>query len=125
MTQKEFNEKLREIFKTLITDNFKQTDISNMTFGIQKQDQFRQFVKNGRDMTLKPIIPMFDGFEFEIHLVPVLKSDIENKEIVNRISNDSFRALQLMLLDSLQRTECKRRTGIEEFIINKINSLKE
>ena len=127
MTSDKFNEYLREIFKSLVSDGFKKSDISSATFGLNKQDQFIKFTFNDRNMGLKPLNPIFNDIGFELHLVPIVKNDYKSKELVDNITNESFYAFKMMLLDFLERKkESKiRKDNISEFIINKINKIKE
>lgn len=127
MTSDKFNEYLREIFKSLVSDGFKKSDISSATFGLNKQDQFIKFTFNDRNMGLKPLNPIFNDIGFELHLVPIVKNDYKSKEFVDNITNESFYAFKMMLLDFLERKkESKiRKDNISEFIINKINKIKE
>ena len=44
MTSDELNTALRKILTEFVDDGFKRVDISNVTFGLNKRDQFEKFL---------------------------------------------------------------------------------
>ena len=120
-----FNEALREMFESLISDGFNKNDISTVTFGKNRQDQMKEFLR-GRRISGKPLINMFNDLGFEIHIVPVNKSDSETIEKINELTSDVLEAIQLTFVNYLEnREEAKRKKKniiiFVDYIINSIN----
>lgn len=127
MNLETFNYELRDLLKTLSSDGFTKKDISSLTFGSYRQDQLSEFL-NGRDVSGKPLSRIFDDLGFDLHLVPINKKDIENREIVDRLALDSFDTLRLIFVDFLQQKydAKKKKKLINVFIdkiLNKINKM--
>ncbi len=74
MNLEKFNESVRMMFQDLISDGYNQGDISAVTFGSNRQDQLKEFLR-GRRISGKPLINMFNDLGFEVHIVPINKSD--------------------------------------------------
>lgn len=124
MKSLDFNNELRKIFNSFISDGFIKSDISAVTFGLNRQDQLVQFL-SGRDMGIKPLNKIFDNLGFEFHIVPILTTDTDNQEIVNNIAQDSLDGLNMILFDYLQnkKQNKNKKSGIAIFVDELINNL--
>ena len=123
-----FNHAVKEMFESLISDGYSQNDISAVTFGKNRQDQMKEFLR-GRRVSGKPLINMFEDLGFEIHIVPVNKSDSAAVEKINEITSDTLEAIQLTFVDYLENKEedKRRRKNIVlfvDYILKKINERK-
>ena len=107
MNLSSFNKKLRQIFSNFVSDGFLQADIAKVTFGNNRQDQLKMFL-GGRDVGGAPLNHILDSFGFELHIVPVIKKNTEDMETISEISENAFEALQLILVDYLERTQSRR-----------------
>ena len=121
-----FNDALRSMFESLISDGFNRNDISTVTFGKNRQDQMKEFLR-GRRISGKPLINMFNDLGFEIHIVPINKSDSAAVEKINELTSDALEAIQLTFVNYLEtKEEAKRRKKniiiFADYIINQINS---
>ena len=123
-----FNHAVKEMFESLISDGYSQNDISAVTFGKNRQDQMKEFLR-GRRVSGKPLINMFEDLGFEVHIVPVNKSDSAAVEKINEITSDTLEAIQLTFVDYLENKEedKRRRKNIVlfvDYILNQINERK-
>ena len=120
-----FNVELREILLGLVSDGFKQKDITSMTFGTNRQDQLTGFL-GGRDISGKPLNRIFDIFGFDIHLVPVPKKSYEDKEMLDTMAQNALESIQISMvnyLDGVVRQKRKKKNIVffVDAIIEKIN----
>lgn len=124
MTSDELNIALRRILTELVDDGFKRVDISNVTFGLNKRDQFEKFVFSERNMGLKPMNPIFNDVGFELHLVPVPKNDNKFISKINSETEDYLFAFKMVLLDYLEEISIKKSKvkGIEKFTVKLIDN---
>lgn len=124
MLNEELNNALRKILSEFVDDGFKRVDISNVTFGLNKRDQFEKFLFSNRNMGLKPMNPIFNDIGFELHLVPVPKNDSETIQKINSITEDNLFAFKMVLLNYLEEISIKKSKvkGIEKFTVNLINN---
>jgi hypothetical protein len=123
-----FNESLRIMFSDLISDGYNQNDISAVTFGVNRQDQMKEFLR-GRRISGKPLIGMFTDLGFEVHIVPVNVSDSAAVEKINEITSNALEAIQLTFVNYLENKnhEKKHRKNMILFIdymLEKINKRK-
>lgn len=124
MTSDELNTALRKILTEFVDDGFKRVDISNVTFGLNKRDQFEKFLFSNRNMGLKPMNPIFNDIGFELHLIPVPKNDGETIQKINSMTEDHLFAFKMVLLNYLEEISIKKSKvkGIEKFTVNLINN---
>lgn len=123
-----FNQALRDMFESLISDGFNKNDISSVTFGKNRQDQMKEFLR-GRRISGKPLINMFDDLGFEIHIVPVNKSNSAAVEKINELTSDTLEAIQLTFVNYLENKEESKRKKkntiiFADYIIDRINKKK-
>lgn len=128
MNLEKFNESIRLMFKDLISDGYNQNDISAVTFGSNRQDQMKEFLR-GRRISGKPLINMFDDLNFEVHIVPVNKSDSSAVEKINEITSNALEAIQLTFVNYLENKnhEKKHKKNMIlfiDYIIEKISKRK-
>jgi len=126
MKPNDFNNHLRNIFSSLLSDGFLKSDLSNVTFGNNRQDQLKEFLA-GRNLGLKPLNKIFEPLGFEFHMVPILKSKVKDQELVNNMANDALESIRWILLDYLENLKAKKRekSGIAEFADSKIGEIKK
>ena len=117
MNLERFNESIRMMFNDLISDGYNQGDISKVTFGVNRQDQMKEFLR-GRRISGKPLINMFNDLGFEVHIVPVNKSDSAAIEQINELSSNTLEAIQLTFVNYLENRiqEKKRKKNMILFI---------
>lgn len=116
MNFQRFNHELRKVLKNLVEDGFLQKDISSITFGLNRQDQLRAFLA-GRDIYGKPLNRIFDSLNFELHIVPILKTDFKTQEKINKLSHDALCSIQLMSTDYLTNNQATvRKNNIFHFV---------
>ena len=117
MNLERFNESIRMMFNDLISDGYNQGDISKVTFGVNRQDQMKEFLR-GRRTSGKPLINMFNDLGFEVHIVPVNKSDSAAIEQINELSSNTLEAIQLTFVNYLENRiqEKKRKKNMILFI---------
>ena len=125
----QFNNKVREILTGLVADGFTQHEISELTFGSNRQDQLKEFL-SGRRISGKPLINMFNDLGFTVHIVPVNNADSAAVEKLNEITTDSLEALQMTFVNYLEtkRDEKGKRKNIVffvDFIIEQIHKKKK
>ena len=128
MNLEKFNESLRIMFSDLISDGYNQNDISAVTFGVNRQDQMKEFLR-GRRISGKPLIGMFTDLGFEVHIVPVNVSDSAAVEKINEITSNALEAIQLTFVNYLENKnhEKKHRKNMIlfiDYILEKINKRK-
>ena len=123
MIHTNFNEELRKIFNSFVDDNFNIRSISGLTFGLGKSHRLNLFLEGG-DLSLKPLIPMFEEFGFELHVVPILKSDPTSKKQINKITDDNLYVFKVMVLEALERIKSNKQSQFDKFIKKKISQLK-
>ena len=128
MNLEKFNESIRIMFEDLISDGYNQNDISAVTFGVNRQDQMKEFLR-GRRISGKPLIGMFIDLGFEVHIVPVNVSDSAAVEKINEITSNALEAIQLTFVNYLENKnhEKKHRKNMILFIdymLEKINKRK-
>lgn len=128
MNLEKFNESMRSMFIDLISDGYNQNDISAVTFGANRQDQLKEFLR-GRRISGKPLINMFNDLGFEVHIVPVNKSDLAVVEKINEITSNVMEAMQLTFVNYLENKnqEKKRKKNMIlfiDYILEKINRRK-
>ena len=128
MNLEKFNESLRIMFSDLISDGYNQNDISAVTFGVNRQDQMKEFLR-GRRISGKPLIGMFVDLGFEVHIVPVNISDSAAVEKINEITSNALEAIQLTFVNYLENknNERKRKKNMilfVDYVLEKINQRK-
>lgn len=116
------------IFQDLISDGYNQNDISSVTFGINRQDQMKEFLR-GRRISGKPLINMFNDLGFEVHIVPINKSDSTTIEKINELSSNTLEAIQLTFVNYLEnkhkeRKHKKNMIMFIDYVLEKINKRK-
>ena len=125
MNIRRFNVELREMLLGLISDGFRQKDVTSMTFGANRQDQLTGFL-NGRDISGRPLGRIFDVFGFDIHLVPVPKKNYKEKEMLDSMAQNALESIQISMVDYLdgvvrQKRRKKNIIFFVDSIIEKIN----
>jgi hypothetical protein len=85
----------------------------------------KEFLR-GRRISGKPLINMFNDLGFEVHLVPINKSNTKATELVNTMASDAFEALQMSFVNYLETKEEEKRRKknivfFVDYIIEKIN----
>lgn len=128
MNLEKFNESIRMIFQDLISDGYNQNDISSVTFGVNRQDQMKEFLR-GRRISGKPLINMFNDLGFEVHIVPINKSDSTTIEKINELSSNTLEAIQLTFVNYLEnkhkeRKHKKNMIMFIDYVLEKINKRK-
>ncbi len=108
MNLEKFNESVRMMFQDLISDGYNQGDISAVTFGSNRQDQLKEFLR-GRRISGKPLINMFNDLGFEVHIVPINKSDSAAIEKINELSSNTLEAMQLTFVNYLENKHQERK----------------
>ena len=128
MNLERFNESLRIMFEGLVSDGYNQVDISRVTFGVNRQDQMKEFLR-GRRISGKPLINMFNDLGFEVHVVPVNSSDSAAVEKINEITSNALEAIQLTFVNYLEnriqeRKKKKNMVLFVDYILEKIKKRK-
>lgn len=128
MNLERFNESLRIMFEGLVSDGYNQGDISRVTFGVNRQDQMKEFLR-GRRISGKPLINMFNDLGFEVHVVPVNSSDSAAVEKINEITSNALEAIQLTFVNYLEnriqeRKKKKNMVLFVDYILEKIKKRK-
>lgn len=123
MNHSELNTALQCMFQELISDGYRKADITNATIAASyRQKEITEFINGEKKFGLKPLIHIFDHLDIELHLVPVLKKDVEGKGQINEITTDTLEALKFFLIDYLENRK-KNKKGMNDFMVNKINEL--
>ena len=128
MNLEKFNESVKIMFEDLISDGYSQGDISKVTFGVNRQDQMKEFLR-GRRISGKPLINMFNDLGFEVHIVPVNKTDSAAIEKINELSSNTLEAIHLTFVNYLENKhqERKRKKNMIlfiDYVLEKINKRK-
>lgn len=87
MIVSEMNSTLREMFFEFLNKGYKKNHMCEVTLGLGSNPQFDQFLK-GHDLGSIPLTRMFEGLGFELHLIPVKKTDREKLETVSALSDN-------------------------------------
>ncbi len=101
-TNEQLNNQVREIFTRAIQDGHKKNHVCALTLGNQCVPQFDGFVK-GRDFGIKPMERALGAFDYEIHLVPVAKTDHKALATIDGMTNDCMDNVTTLLLSSLDK----------------------
>ena len=96
------NGSMREIFTKVMSDGYKKNHICALTLGTQCVPQFDGFVK-GRDFGIKPLERVLGAFDYEIHMVPVRKTDHEAISKIDQMTNDCLEDVSSLLITSLDK----------------------
>lgn len=99
---KNLNSQVREIFTKAIQDGYKKNHVCALTLGNQCIPQFDGFVK-GRDFGIKPMERALGAFDYELHIVPVPKSDQKSLSIIDDMTQDCLDNVTQLLLSSLDK----------------------
>lgn len=107
---KEMNEAVRDIFSKAIGDGYKKNHVCALTLGSQCVPQFDGFLK-GRDFGIKPLERVLGAFDYDLHIVPILKTDHETRENVNALYRNCVDNVTQILISSLDNESLRATHG--------------
>lgn len=107
---KELNQAVREIFAKAIGDGYKKNHVCALTLGSQCVPQFDGFLK-GRDFGIKPLERVLNAFDYDLHVVPIPKSDHESQTSVDSLFENCVENVTQVLISGLDNESLRATHG--------------
>jgi len=107
---KELNQAVREIFAKAIGDGYKKNHVCALTLGSQCVPQFDGFLK-GRDFGIKPLERVLNAFDYDLHVVPIPKSDHESQTSVDSLFENCIENVTQVLISGLDNESLRATHG--------------
>lgn len=107
---KDLNAAVREIFSKAIGDGYKKNHVCALTLGSQCVPQFDGFLK-GRDFGIKPLERVLNAFDYDLHVVPILKTDHKSQNSVDSLFENCIENVTQVLISGLDNESLRATHG--------------